>query len=78
MADWVSLFPLIFSRAKIALALAKGLWVQGRIYEFFEVGGGGGGQGKCEFSYWQAIQTSDGGYTPPPPIRHWTEWASAN
>ena len=48
MADWVSLFPLISSRAKIALALAKG--VQGRIYEFFEVWGGGG-QGKCEFSY---------------------------
>ena len=38
MADWVSLFPLIFSRAKIALALAR---VQERIYEFFEVGGGG-------------------------------------
>ena len=74
MADWVSLFPLIFSRAKIALALAR---VQERIYEFFEVGGGVSGKVGI-FILTSHTNLGRGLYPPPPPIRHWTEWASAN
>ena len=42
------------------------------------VGGGGGVRGSVNFHTDKPYKPRTGVIPPPPPIRHWTEWASAN
>ena len=66
MADWVSLFPLIFSRAKIALALAiKDFECRGGSMNSSRWGGGSGEVGI--FILTNHTHLGRGLYPPPDP-----------